>query len=135
MPYFQKLFRTAVKSYSISCRVEAVWAKTDRLRLGTPIPIEFACFMIDASISSGKTYFYYVYILRSESDQNRFYVGFTRNLRTRLKEHNSGKNPHTAKSRPWRIKTAIAFDNRQKALDFERYLKSPSGRAFAKKRL
>ncbi|RLC11429.1 MAG: GIY-YIG nuclease family protein, partial [Deltaproteobacteria bacterium] len=37
--------------------------------------------------------------------------------------------------RPWRIKTAIAFTDRAKALDFEKYLKSPSGRAFAKKRL
>jgi len=33
------------------------------------------------------------------------------------------------------LKTAIAFNHRQKALDFEKYLKSPSGRAFAKKRL
>ncbi|MDY6950662.1 MAG: GIY-YIG nuclease family protein [Thermodesulfobacteriota bacterium] len=91
--------------------------------------------MIEASICSGKAGFYYVYILRSESDQNRFYVGSTRNLKTRLKEHNSGKNPHTAKAKPWKIKTAIAFDNRQKALDFERYLKTASGRALAKKRL
>jgi hypothetical protein len=44
-------------------------------------------------------------------------------------------NPHTAKHRPWRVKTAIAFTDRQRALDFEKYLKSPSGRAFAKKRL
>lgn len=91
--------------------------------------------MIDESICSGKTAFYYVYILQSESDRNRFYVGFTHNLKTRLKEHNSGKNPHTAKAKPWKIKTAIAFDDRQKVLDFERYLKTASGRALAKKRL
>jgi hypothetical protein len=36
---------------------------------------------------------------------------------------------------PWRIKTAMAFTDRKKALDFEAYLKSASGRAFAKKRL
>jgi predicted GIY-YIG superfamily endonuclease len=62
-------------------------------------------------------------------------VGFTENLNDRLRDHNYGKNPHTAKSKPWKIKTAIAFSDRQKALDFERYLKTPSGRAFAKKRL
>jgi len=56
-------------------------------------------------------------------------------LDTRLIAHNQSKDPHTAKYKPWKIKTAIAFTDRNKALDFERYLKSPSGRAFAKKRL
>ena len=51
------------------------------------------------------------------------------------KDHNSGKDPHTLKYKPWRIKTAVAFSDRNQALEFERYLKSPSGRAFAKKRL
>jgi predicted GIY-YIG superfamily endonuclease len=64
-----------------------------------------------------------------------FCTGFTENLDTRLVHHNSGGDPHTAKYRPWRIKTAIAFTDREQALAFERYLKSPSGRAFAKKRL
>ena len=82
-----------------------------------------------------KPAFYYVYILKSMVDTDRFYTGFTENLENRLKDHNSGKNPHTVKHRPWRVKTAIAFSDRNKALEFERYLKSPSGRAFAKKRL
>ncbi|MBW2266030.1 MAG: GIY-YIG nuclease family protein [Deltaproteobacteria bacterium] len=79
--------------------------------------------------------FFYVYILQSEGEPPRFYTGFTEDLKARLKDHNTGKDPHTAKFKPWKIKTAIAFENREKALDFERYLKSPSGRAFAKKRL
>jgi predicted GIY-YIG superfamily endonuclease len=79
--------------------------------------------------------FYYVYILQSELDHNRFYTGFTEDLDTRLKSHNSGGCYHTSKYKPWRVKTAIAFHDRQKALDFEEYLKTPSGRAFAKKRL
>ena len=83
----------------------------------------------------GKDSFYYVYILLSSADTDRFYAGFTENLEDRLKDHNSGKNRHTAKYKPWKIKTAIAFTDRDKALDFERYLKSLSGRAFAKKRL
>jgi putative endonuclease len=90
---------------------------------------------MDLPAAHGETSFYYVYILQSETDSRRFYTGFTESLTSRLKEHNSGKNPHTAKAKPWKIKTAIAFDNRQKALDFERYLKTASGRAFAKKRL
>ena len=82
-----------------------------------------------------KITFFYVYTLQSEAEPPHFYTGFTENLQTRLAHHNSGGNPHTAKYRPWRIKTATAFTDREKALAFERYLKSPSGRAFAKKRL
>ena len=79
--------------------------------------------------------FYYVYILQSEIDQEKFYTGFTEDIDSRLKSDNSGGCTHTSKYRPWRIKTAISFDDRKKALDFEKYLKSPSGRAFAKQRL
>ena len=82
-----------------------------------------------------KPAYYYVYIIQSKSVTDRFYTGFTENIENRLKDHNSGKDPHTIKYKPWRIKTAIAFTERQKALDFERYLKTQSGRAFAKKRL
>lgn len=79
--------------------------------------------------------FFYVYILQSESKTEHFYSGLTENLRARLKQHNAGEVIHTSKYRPWRIKTAVAFTDRQKAVAFEQYLKSASGRAFAKKRL
>ena len=79
--------------------------------------------------------FFYVYILESESDPDHFYTGITEDLPARLAKHNAGGVPHTIKSRPWRIKTAIAFSEHQRAIDFERYLKTGSGRAFAKKRL
>ena len=83
----------------------------------------------------GKPAYYYVYIIQSLKDLNRFYTGFSEELNARLKAHNQGKDSHTAKHKPWKIKTAIAFTDRDKALNFERYLKSPSGRAFAQKRL
>jgi len=79
--------------------------------------------------------FFYVYILQSELQTEHFYVGFTEDLQDRLKMHNTGHVPHTIKFRPWRIKTAIAFTCREQASQFERYLKTASGRAFAKKRL
>jgi len=63
---------------------------------------------------------YYVYILQSEIDQKRFYTGYTEDLDFRLKSHNSGGCDHTSKYKPWRVKTAIAFHDRQKALDFEK---------------
>jgi len=79
--------------------------------------------------------FTYVYILQSEVDPDRFYVGCTRDLRERLRRHNAGKVPHTAKWKPWRIKTYIALSDEARARALEQYLKSASGRAFAKKRL
>lgn len=79
--------------------------------------------------------FYYVYIINSELDSNRYYTGFTDNLEERLKAHNQGKCKHTSKFIPWKIKTAVAFTEEEKARDFEKYLKSSSGRAFANKRL
>ena len=80
--------------------------------------------------------FFYVYILQSQSlARKRFYIGRTEDLRARLMKHNGGEVPHTAKYKPWQIKTAIAFTDEQRAIDFERYLKSASGRAFTKKHL
>jgi predicted GIY-YIG superfamily endonuclease len=79
--------------------------------------------------------FHYAYILQSEKEPDRFYTGNTEDLRARLKKHNAGEVPHTSKFRPWKIKSAVAFASRERACDFERYLKSASGRAFAKKRL
>jgi putative endonuclease len=78
--------------------------------------------------------FFYVYILQSESDAKHFYVGLTEDLRARLKKHNAGEVPYTATFRPWKIKTAIAFTDKKRAVQFERYLKTASGRTFAKKR-
>jgi len=77
----------------------------------------------------------YVYILRSLENLERHYVGVTADLRSRLKRRNAGEVPHTAKYAPWLIKTYVAFSDEKQAFAFEKYLKSPSGRAFAKKRL
>jgi putative endonuclease len=51
----------------------------------------------------------------------------------RLDEHNGGKSVHTNKYRPWKLMVSIGFADAAKAVAFERYLKSGSGRAFAKK--
>jgi len=76
--------------------------------------------------------FQYVYLLISECGAHR-YVGCTGDLKKRLHKHNKGEVLHTAKFRPWKIETAIAFRDTKKAADFERYLKSHSGRSFATK--
>ncbi len=74
-----------------------------------------------------------VYVLRSERDPRRHYIGLTTNLRSRLAEHNAGGSAHTAKYRPWRLAFSIEFETPAQAVKFERYLKSGSGRAFAKR--
>ena len=76
---------------------------------------------------------FYVYILRSLSHPAQRYIGRSNAPRQRLDEHNAGKSPHTAKFRPWTCETLIGFDTEQKAIDFERYLKSGSGFSFAKR--
>ena len=77
--------------------------------------------------------FTYVYILRSDLDPDRHYTGCTVNLNARLLKHNKGDVPHTAKYRPWSIETVVRFRSVEKARAFEKYLKSGSGRAFAKR--
>ena len=77
--------------------------------------------------------FFYVYILRSLKDHGRFYSGFTEDLEDRLRHHNEGAVPSTAPYRPWVVKTCIAFTDRERALELERYLKTHAGRAFAAK--
>ena len=77
----------------------------------------------------------YAYILRSIEYLHRYYVGVTADLRSRLRKHNAGEVSHTSKYAPWAVKTYVAFSDEKQAFAFEKYLKSPSGRAFAKKRL
>ena len=78
---------------------------------------------------------YYVYILQCVKDVSRFYTGVTDDLKRRFHEHNAKKVPHTSQYAPWKIKTYVAFSDERRAKDFERYLKTQSGRVFAKKRL
>ncbi|UGV24523.1 GIY-YIG nuclease family protein [Rhodopseudomonas boonkerdii] len=78
---------------------------------------------------------WYVYILRSIPLPDQEYIGATADLRKRIAEHNAGRSTHTAKFMPWQPVWYCAFPDKHRALAFEKYLKSHSGRAFAKKRL
>ena len=77
----------------------------------------------------------YVYILQSIENPERYYVGITDDLRECLKRHNAGKVTHTSKFKPWRVNTYVGFSDKDRAVAFEKYLKSSSGRAFSKERL
>jgi predicted GIY-YIG superfamily endonuclease len=75
----------------------------------------------------------FVYILRSQSNPARHYVGLTADVLRRLQWHNAGQNVHTARDRPWSVIVSMEFATERAARQFERYLKSGSGRAFAKR--
>jgi putative endonuclease len=78
---------------------------------------------------------HYVYPLKSVTTPDERYVGLTTDLRRRIAEHNAGESSLTAKYRPWELVTYLGFSNRKKAEQFERYLKSGSGHAFARRHL
>lgn len=77
---------------------------------------------------------FYVYILWSDSAK-LFYFGYTIDIKRRLGEHNNKESKATAPYTPWKLVFYSAFDNEVRAREFEKYLKSGSGKAFAYKRL
>jgi predicted GIY-YIG superfamily endonuclease len=76
---------------------------------------------------------YAVYILKCADGKP--YTGCAENLEERLIRHNNGYVPATESRRPVRLITYVAFIDKYKAFNFEKYLKSGSGRAFINKHL
>jgi predicted GIY-YIG superfamily endonuclease len=75
----------------------------------------------------------FVYILRSDTHPDRHYVGLTSEVERRLHWHNTGPSGVTVHHRPWSLVVALEFTDATTAGRFERYLKTGSGRAFAKR--
>ena len=75
----------------------------------------------------------FVYVLKGSGCEPHFYVGRTSEVLARLADHNAGRCPHTARYRRWHLHVVIEFAEEPTAIRFERYLKSGSGRAFAKR--
>ena len=73
----------------------------------------------------------YVYIIKSTINPSCYYTGITDNIKRRITEHNEGKSIHTAKFKPWELVCYTAFVNDKRAIEFERYMKGGSGRAFS----
>ncbi|MGE0009701.1 MAG: GIY-YIG nuclease family protein [Candidatus Babeliales bacterium] len=78
---------------------------------------------------------HFIYLIQSIKYPEQYYFGQTINLKLRLAKHNEGGSSHTSKYRPWKIITYLAFEDKEKAIAFEKFIKSGSGREFAKKRL
>ncbi len=77
--------------------------------------------------------YYYVYLIRSIKYPKTTYVGYTTDVAKRLACHNAGGSIHSKKDKPWELMICIAFRDIDCAKKFETYLKSQSGRAFAKR--
>lgn len=75
----------------------------------------------------------FVYILRSIRCPDRYYAGLTSDVGRRVAVHNAGGSLHTSDLRPWELVVSLEFMCQSSAVAFEKYLKSGSGRAFAKR--
>ena len=71
---------------------------------------------------------FFVYILRCSN--GRPYIGCTQNIKERLARHRNGRAPTTSRILPVKLISCIIFSNKYVAYNFEKYLKSGSGRAF-----
>lgn len=76
---------------------------------------------------------YYTYVLKSVSSPNKTYVGTTKDVPLRLKEHNAGEVEHSADHKPWKLVAFTAFNDSDKAIAFKTFLKSGPGRIFITK--
>jgi predicted GIY-YIG superfamily endonuclease len=75
----------------------------------------------------------FVYVLVGTVHVSRYYMGLTSDVAARLDAHNAGLSKHTSTGRPWKLVTSIEFSDSMRAEAFERYLKTGSGRAFARR--
>lgn len=77
---------------------------------------------------------YYVYVLQSKAD-NKFYTGYTKDLKLRFEQHQKGKVDSTKNRRPLKLVYFEGCLNQQDATRREKYLKTHFGKMFIKKRL
>ena len=73
-----------------------------------------------------------VYVIRSLKEPDRQYIGRTADMASRLASHNAGESPQTARQRPWQVVVLVQFLDESRAVAFEKFLKSASGRPFVR---
>ena len=66
---------------------------------------------------------YYVYMLISKSSKPVSYIGYTNNLKKRIKLHNSGKGAKFTRGRKWKLIYKEKFRSKSKAISREYYIK------------
>ena len=72
---------------------------------------------------------YYTYILQSKKDGS-YYIGFTRQLQKRIRQHNAGKSTYTSKHRPYKLAYYEKFEIKEEAIKREKYFKTKEGREY-----
>ncbi|MFC1556721.1 GIY-YIG nuclease family protein [candidate division KSB1 bacterium] len=66
---------------------------------------------------------HYTYILQSEKDGS-YYIGFTKQLQKRIRQHNAGRSKYTSRHRPYELVHCEKFESKEEAVEREKYLKS-----------
>jgi putative endonuclease len=74
---------------------------------------------------------HYVYVLQSETDQG-LYIGYTADLRRRLKQHQAGESRSTSRRRPWGLIYYEAYVDELDARGREKFLKAVLAGAFSR---
>lgn len=77
---------------------------------------------------------YYTYVLKSEKD-NKFYVGFTKDIKLRFEKHSKGQVESTRDRRPLNLIYYEGCLSQADATKREKYVKTYPGKMFIKKRL
>lgn len=77
---------------------------------------------------------YYVYVLKSLAN-NDVYIGYSDDLRSRLREHNEGKSNYTRVYRPWTLIYYEAYRNKNDARKREVELKGHKAKEFLKEHI
>jgi len=72
---------------------------------------------------------YFVYILRSKKDSS-FYIGYTKDLERRIREHNETRSKFSARKSPWELFYYEEFSDKGDAIRREKFLKKQKNRAF-----
>ena len=72
---------------------------------------------------------YFVYILRS-TKEGSFYIGYTQNLETRLKQHNGGRSRYTSNKGPWEVFYFETYQDKSEAIRREKFLKKQRNVSF-----
>ena len=81
-----------------------------------------------------KDRFYYVYILQSFKN-NKWYTGYTNDLRKRFNQHQQNKSVYTKGRGPFKLIYYEASLREEDTIARERYLKSGMGKRYLKNRL
>jgi putative endonuclease len=123
----------SIQKHLITLSCEAKWET--RLRRSFALPGVGTSGVNPSENNYSADRMFYVYVIRSTSNPERYYIGFTENIDQRIKEHNEGKSLHTAKYVPWEHAVYLAVPSKTKALELERYLKSGLGRAFLQRHI